>query len=1067
MSAPANSRRCLYMLFSASLSLLHPTTSGATPFYSTMPNPAPHMFYNSLAIDSRGTLHIAFQDVDNLDLMYAEVVHGVWAFEVVDSVGDVGEYPSMCLDHEGTPVITYYDNTNHRLRYAKRIAHNAWDKQTVDNTGDVGKYSSCAVDLANDVDVTYYDATNGDLKEAGLSNGTWTTTTVDAGGDVGRYSALAVDHLGFLHVSYYDVTNHALKYASNYGNWSIETVDHPSPGAVGLYTSLALDSSDRPYITYYDELNGRLKLASEIGTAWSLEVVDSSARVGLYSSLTLTSADAPTVAYMDSTSRDAKFASKASGSWIIEQMTPARTSAGHEVGRNMRLVLDVMDNPVAAYADSTGMITALSDSRVVLTDPHGGSLWQENAAQGVTWLGSGPVQLAISTDGGLTYDTVASSLSGNSFTVIAPGAVSDEVRVKLTRDSPLSVSESGPIAIVAAVTSLWWNEIGSSDDIFGNGPSLRLAANGVPHVSYYDHGNKRLKYGRRIAGAWFIDNVDTCSAVATLALDNQDAPHVAYLYRTNSLHHAYKTGPTTWATEQVDSNTTSAGIAFPCIAADNAGDPAVAYKDLTQNDLKYAHRSGAGWVVETVDTAGNVGSYPSLAFDGRGNPHIAYGLNAGPVGKLRYAHKYNGNWITATVDSMNGALVGRYPSIAIDPMGNPHIAYEGTPLAYDATTASLLYATLAGGDWSSELVEDVLAGTGSDIFPSLAFASDGKPHIAYYSNVLQHTYKDALGWHDEVVSTETYSGFVPSIAIDADGMVHIAHSLYDNSDPDHLKYHFRYSSSAVELSSPAPGASWPVAARRSVVWDGGGLVDVALSTDGGLTYSTMATGVGGGRYQLTVPNVGSDAKYCKVKITRAVPKSVAVSDSFFTITAYVSAGVFSITLGDEGSGAWLQWTSDPAPADLAGFIVRASGDEAAWQTVMPLARVTQYFDPAGREGEYYRLYSVNNAGTEQLIGQERLAAPRMIRAYPVPFGKAGLTVELHLAAKAELPADVAVYDIAGRRIATILHGQVTSARTLVPWNGLDAAGLRCRNGVYFIRAEQGGKIGQDRAVLLR
>jgi hypothetical protein len=91
------------------------------------------------------------------------------------------------------------------------------------------------------------------------------------------------------------------------------------------------------------------------------------------------------------------------------------------------------------------------------------------------------------------------------------------------------------------------------------------------------------------------------------------------------------------------------------------------------------------WSVQTVDSAGNVGDFTSLALDYLGNPHISY-HDGDPNFDLKYAKWTGRAWSVQTVDSAGN--VGYDTSLALDGAGSPHISY------YDSTNADLKYATL-------------------------------------------------------------------------------------------------------------------------------------------------------------------------------------------------------------------------------------------------------------------------------------------------------------------------------------------------------------------------------------
>lgn len=236
-------------------------------------------------------------------------------------------------------VVSYYSDTDTSLRVAEysgfppTYSPADWPWTTVDNTADVGKYTSIALDNSNNIYVSYFDETNADLKFARRISGFWSTAIVDSAGSVGWDTSIALNASNNPRISYYDITNQDLKFGfSNGGAWTVSTLE--SSGNVGEYSHLVYDNSNNPHIVYYDRTNSRIRWAKGPIGSWTYQTVASGA-VGTGANIAVDPALNPHFAYYDTSARDLKYAIHNGTAFVY--FTP---DAVGDVGENPKLGLD-------------------------------------------------------------------------------------------------------------------------------------------------------------------------------------------------------------------------------------------------------------------------------------------------------------------------------------------------------------------------------------------------------------------------------------------------------------------------------------------------------------------------------------------------------------------------------------------------------------------------------------------------------------------------------------------------------------------------------------------------------
>ncbi len=316
------------------------------------------------------------------------------------------------------------------------------------------------------------------------------------------------------------------------------------------------------------------------------------------------------------------------------------------------------------------------------------------------------------------------------------------------------------VTIILGFGQINWDiEIVDSIHTFDGGigyASLKLDSLTSPHLVYYqiiwdtlynDTGWAKVIYAYKFEDQWVKETVDSSFGhgwtnyylYPSLCLDRYDNPHIAYIHRreddTCHLFYANKISEN-WSIQLLDT------IFFPSfyhvtIALDTSDYPCIAYEKMESfRYIRYLHYNGSSWDSSVIDDGNNLSDWgPSLAIDGKNNPHIAYYQGGDAPDSVKYVYWDGTDWVFTEIDegwSEHGSL-----ALCLDSFDYPHIAYCIWPPLY--------YAYWDGNSWHNEGPID---GASWEIRMNLD--SLDLPHIVYIDQMGQrpeYCYRDSITWH--------------------------------------------------------------------------------------------------------------------------------------------------------------------------------------------------------------------------------------------------------------------------------------------------------------------------------
>jgi hypothetical protein len=101
------------------------------------------------------------------------------------------------------------------------------------------------------------------------------------------------------------------------------------------------------------------------------------------------------------------------------------------------------------------------------------------------------------------------------------------------------------------------------------------------------------------------------------------------------------------------------------------------------------------------------------------------------------------------------------------------------------------------------------------------------------------------------------------------------------------------------------------------------------------------------------------------------------------------------------------------------------------------------------------------------VGSEIPARFAAYRPAPNPFARGvQLRFDLPLAPAGRWPVEVAVYNVAGRKVRTLVQADLEPGAYAYAWDGRDEGGVTMAAGIYFVRIRAGTNEARERVVYL-
>lgn len=215
--------------------------------------------------------------------------------------------------------------------------------------------------------------------------------------------------------------------------------------------------------------------------------------------------------------------------------------------------------------------------------------------------------------------------------------------------------------------------------------------------------------------------------------------------------------------------------------------------------------------------------YPSMAVDPSGNPHVVWDDDTTGYSEVYYKGSSDGGATWTTAKRLSSTTAGCYrPDIAVDSSGALHVVwYDFAPGDYE-----VYYRKSPDGGITWTTTKRITWTSGGSEYPAVAVDSSGNPHVAWMEYTLGNYeiyYKKSTDggttWSTAKRLTWTSeSSDEPALAVDSSGNPHVI--WYDQA-PGNFEIFYRKSMDG--------GAAWTPAKR--LTWDSDGSWYPSIAVD--------------------------------------------------------------------------------------------------------------------------------------------------------------------------------------------------------------------------------------------